>query len=63
MASAPPRPRATRHRIAVNVGGAKKFYEQYRMGSFFSDSELYEQVEVLRGLPPQRCMARVHWAG
>jgi hemoglobin/transferrin/lactoferrin receptor protein len=36
-------------RIVVNVDGAKKFYEQYRMGSFFSDPELYKQVEVLRG--------------
>lgn len=36
-------------RIIVNVDGAKKFYEQYRMGSFFSDPELYKQVEVLRG--------------
>ncbi|SEQ36942.1 hemoglobin/transferrin/lactoferrin receptor protein [Devosia sp. YR412] len=36
-------------RIAITVDGAKKFYEQYRMGSFFSDPELYKQVEVLRG--------------
>src|SRR5690606_2933618 len=36
-------------RIIVTVDGAKKFYEQYRMGSFFSDPELYKQVEVLRG--------------
>ena len=36
-------------RIVVLVDGAKKFYEQYRMGSFFSDPELYKQVEVLRG--------------
>lgn len=36
-------------RIVLNVDGAKKFYEQYRMGSFFSDPELYKQVEVLRG--------------
>ncbi|GLQ11854.1 TonB-dependent heme/hemoglobin receptor family protein [Devosia yakushimensis] len=36
-------------RIIINVDGAKKFYEQYRMGSFFSDPELYKQVEVLRG--------------
>lgn len=36
-------------RIVVTVDGAKKFYEQYRMGSFFSDPELYKQVEVLRG--------------
>ncbi len=36
-------------RIVVNVDGAQKFYEQYRMGSFFSDPELYKSVEVLRG--------------
>ena len=36
-------------RIILTVDGAKKFYEQYRMGSFFSDPELYKQVEVLRG--------------
>jgi len=36
-------------RIVITVDGAKKFYEQYRMGSFFSDPELYKQVEVLRG--------------
>lgn len=36
-------------RIIVNVDGASKFYEQYRMGSFFSDPELYKRVEVLRG--------------
>ncbi|WP_208646430.1 TonB-dependent receptor domain-containing protein [Mesorhizobium waimense] len=36
-------------RIIVNVDGAQKFYEQYRMGSFFSDPELYKKVEVLRG--------------
>lgn len=36
-------------RIVVNVDGVPKFNEQYRMGSFFSDPELYKQVEVLRG--------------
>lgn len=36
-------------RIVITVDGAKKFYEQYRMGSFFSDPELYKRVEVLRG--------------
>ena len=36
-------------RIIVNVDGAQKFYEQYRLGSFFSDPELYKRVEVLRG--------------
>jgi hemoglobin/transferrin/lactoferrin receptor protein len=36
-------------RIIITVDGATKFYEQYRMGSFFSDPALYRQVEVLRG--------------
>jgi hemoglobin/transferrin/lactoferrin receptor protein len=36
-------------KIIVNVDGQSKFYEQYRMGSFFSDPELYKSVEVLRG--------------
>jgi hemoglobin/transferrin/lactoferrin receptor protein len=36
-------------RIIVTIDGATKFYEQYRMGGFFSDPELYKRVEVLRG--------------
>lgn len=36
-------------RIIITVDGATKFYEQYRLGSFFSDPELYKSVEVLRG--------------
>lgn len=36
-------------RIIVNVDGQPKFFEQYRMGSFFGDPELYKAVEVLRG--------------
>ncbi|WEK06470.1 MAG: TonB-dependent receptor [Candidatus Devosia phytovorans] len=36
-------------RIIINVDGVPKFNEQYRMGSFFSEPELYKQVEVLRG--------------
>jgi hemoglobin/transferrin/lactoferrin receptor protein len=36
-------------RIIVTVDGAAKFYEQYRMGGFFSDPELYKSIEVLRG--------------
>lgn len=36
-------------RIIVTVDGAQKYYEQYRMGGFFSDPELYKKVEVLRG--------------
>jgi hemoglobin/transferrin/lactoferrin receptor protein len=36
-------------RVIVNVDGQPKFFEQYRMGSFFGEPELYKQVEVLRG--------------
>ncbi|WP_136659292.1 TonB-dependent receptor [Nitratireductor sp. XY-223] len=36
-------------RIIFNVDGVNKFFEQYRMGGFFSDPELYKQVEILRG--------------
>ncbi len=36
-------------RILMQIDGVTKFYEQYRMGSFFSDPELYKRVEVLRG--------------
>lgn len=40
---------ADESRIIVTVDGATKFYEQYRLGSFFSDPALYRRVEVLRG--------------
>lgn len=36
-------------KIIVTIDGAPKFYEQYRMGSFFSGPELFKRVEVLRG--------------
>ena len=36
-------------RIVVNIDGQPKFFEQYRMGSFFADPEMFKQVEVLRG--------------
>jgi hemoglobin/transferrin/lactoferrin receptor protein len=36
-------------RMIVQVDGATKFHEQYRMGSLFTDPDLYKQVEVLRG--------------
>ncbi|MCY6379680.1 TonB-dependent receptor domain-containing protein [Hoeflea prorocentri] len=36
-------------RIIFNVDGVNKFFEQYRMGGFFTDPELYKQVEILRG--------------
>jgi len=37
------------NRILITVDGITKFYEQYRMGAFFSEPELYKRVEVLRG--------------
>lgn len=40
---------ASEERIKVTVDGAPKFFEQYRMGSFFGDFELFKRVEVLRG--------------
>ncbi len=36
-------------KIIVQVDGVNKFHEQYRVGSFFSEPELYKRVEVLRG--------------
>ncbi|HEX7872821.1 MAG TPA: TonB-dependent receptor [Sphingobium sp.] len=36
-------------RVVITVDGVQKYYEQYRMGGFFSDPELYKRVEVLRG--------------
>jgi len=36
-------------RILMQIDGATKFFEQYRMGSFFSEPELYKRAEVLRG--------------
>jgi len=40
---------ADESKIIVTVDGATKFYEQYRMGSLFTDPELYKQIEILRG--------------
>jgi hemoglobin/transferrin/lactoferrin receptor protein len=40
---------ADESKIVVTVDGAVKFFEQYRVGSFFSEPELYKRVEVLRG--------------
>lgn len=37
------------NRLIVRVDGATKFHEQYRMGSFFADPELFKGIEVLRG--------------
>ncbi|PVM86098.1 TonB-dependent receptor [Caulobacter radicis] len=36
-------------RILMQIDGVTKFFEQYRMGAFFSDPEFYKRVEVLRG--------------
>lgn len=40
---------ASEERIKVIVDGAPKFFEAYRLGSFFADPELFKRVEVLRG--------------
>ncbi len=40
---------ADESKIIITVDGANKFFEMYRMGSFFSDPELYKRVEILRG--------------
>ena len=40
---------ASEERIKVVVDGAPKFFEQYRLGSFFADPELFKRVEILRG--------------
>lgn len=40
---------ADESKIIVNVDGATKFHEQYRLGSLFTDPELYKQIEILRG--------------
>ncbi|UUP15975.1 TonB-dependent receptor domain-containing protein [Nitratireductor thuwali] len=36
-------------RIIINIDGATKYFEQYRMGGLFTDPELFKRVEVLRG--------------
>ena len=40
---------ASEERIKVTVDGAPKFFEAYRMGSFFGDLDLFKKVEILRG--------------
>jgi len=40
---------ADESKIIITIDGATKFYEQYRLGSVFTDPELYKRVEVLRG--------------
>lgn len=37
------------NRVIVSVDGVQKFSQQYRMGQFFGEPELYRRVEVLRG--------------
>lgn len=37
------------NRLIVQIDGATKYFQQYRMGSLFTDPELYKRVEVLRG--------------
>lgn len=37
------------YRMIVNVDGVAKYYEQYRMGSLFTDPDMYKRAEVLRG--------------
>jgi hemoglobin/transferrin/lactoferrin receptor protein len=36
-------------RVVFTIDGVTKFFEGYRMGSLFTDPELYKRVEVLRG--------------
>jgi hemoglobin/transferrin/lactoferrin receptor protein len=40
---------ASEERIKVVIDGAPKFFEAYRLGSFFADLELFKRVEILRG--------------
>lgn len=37
------------NRVIVSVDGVQKFSQQYRLGQFFGEPELYRRVEVLRG--------------
>ena len=36
-------------RVVFTIDGVTKFFEGYRMGSLFTEPELYKRVEVLRG--------------
>lgn len=36
-------------RFIISVDGVDKNYQQYRLGGFFSDPELYKRIEILRG--------------
>ena len=37
------------NRMIMQIDGVTSFFEMYRAGSFFFDSELLKEVEVLRG--------------
>ncbi len=37
------------NRLVIQIDGTTKYYQQYRMGSLFTEPDLYKQVEVLRG--------------
>ena len=37
------------NRVVFTIDGVTKFFEGYRMGSLFTEPELYKRVEVLRG--------------
>ena len=49
---------ASEERIKVVVDGAPKFFEQYRMGSFFGDIELFKRVDFCVARRPRPYMAR-----
>lgn len=40
---------ADESRFIMNIDGASKYFEQYRMGSLFADPAMFKAVEVLRG--------------
>ncbi len=37
------------NRLIIQIDGTTKYYQQYRMGSLFTEPDLYKQIEVLRG--------------
>ncbi|WP_350335394.1 TonB-dependent hemoglobin/transferrin/lactoferrin family receptor [Coralliovum pocilloporae] len=40
---------ADEYRLITLIDGAIKFHEQYRVGSLFTEPELYKNIEILRG--------------
>lgn len=40
---------ADESRFIMNIDGASKYFEQYRMGSLFADPAMFKAIEVLRG--------------